>query len=107
LWAWQQAKDKGVYREVLKNFSDCAKSVKVRFEHLPDEHQFERKKFLLRQEARDNDETETMNGWNLLCAVNDVRQLLIRSGMAFDEHGCESWLLGLCSGDFFQTMRNI
>ena len=109
MWAWQQAKLSGAVKDVLKSFAQCAKAVRVRFEYLPDEHDFERRKFLLRQESKDAEKTEVLNGWNLICAVNDVRVLCRRSGLLVtgtaDEAALEAWWLRCPSKCFFKYVR--
>ena len=107
MWAWQQAKLSGADKDVLKSFAQCAKAVRVRFEYLPDEHECERRKFLLRQESKDAEQTEVLNGWNLICAVNDVRVLMRRSGLlgkGADEAALETWWLCCPSKHFSLNM---
>ena len=68
----------------------------MRFQLLPDAEDFERTKWILSSETRDDAEAQVLSGWRQVCALAQVRALLLRNGCSVTPESLEAWPLGTC-----------
>ena len=61
--------------------------------YIPDGQEFERKKWILAAESKEDAESQVLNGWRMMKALGQVKALLISLALSTQPEDIEKWLL--------------
>ena len=65
--------------------------IQVRFKFLPDQQDFERQKWVLSSEAKDDAQHQILVGWKMVPALGQVRALLVSKALSVTPESLEQW----------------